>query len=199
MNKHTIVALVQDRPGVLNRTVSLFRRRGYNIESLAVGHTETEGVSRMTLVVESDHVEQVVKQLMDAGLVHDPADLYRLTAEDLLKLEGFAEKRVENALRSIQASKQRPLGRVLFALGIRHVGAETAELLARHFGSLEALMQASPAAVTRERLEHALWGEEPPDGDMLRSHIYELRRSVDGPFPVKLIHTLPRTGYRIGL
>ncbi len=63
MNKHTIVALMQDRPGVLNRTVSLFRRRGYNIESLAVGHTETPGVSRMTLVVESDAVEQVVKQL----------------------------------------------------------------------------------------------------------------------------------------
>jgi DNA-binding response OmpR family regulator len=64
---------------------------------------------------------------------------------------------------------------------------------------LEVLMQASPAAVTRERLEHALWGDDPPDGDMLRSHVYELRRSVDGPFPVKLIHTLPRTGYRIGL
>ena len=62
---------------------------------------------------------------------------------------------------------------------------------------LEVLMQASPAAVTRERLEHALWGDDPPDGDMLRSHIYELRRSVDGPFPVKLIQTLPRVGYRI--
>jgi DNA-binding response OmpR family regulator len=62
---------------------------------------------------------------------------------------------------------------------------------------LEVLMQASPAAVTRERLEHALWGDDPPDGDMLRSHIYELRRSVDGPFPVKLIHTLPRVGYRL--
>ena len=64
---------------------------------------------------------------------------------------------------------------------------------------LETLMHASPAAVTRERLEHALWGDEPPDGDMLRSHVYELRRSVDGPFPVKLIHTLPRVGYRLGL
>lgn len=63
---------------------------------------------------------------------------------------------------------------------------------------LEVLMQASPAAVTRERLEHALWGDEPPDGDMLRSHIYELRRSVDGPFENKLIHTLPRVGYRLG-
>ena len=45
---------------------------------------------------------------------------------------------------------------------------------------LETLMQASPAAVSRERLEHALWGEDPPDRDMLRSHVYELRRSVDG-------------------
>ena len=62
---------------------------------------------------------------------------------------------------------------------------------------LETLMLASPATVSRERLEHALWGDEPPDGDMLRSHIYELRRSVDGPFAVKLIHTLPRVGYRL--
>ena len=62
---------------------------------------------------------------------------------------------------------------------------------------LEVLMQASPAAVTRERLEHALWGDDPPDGDMLRSHIYELRRSVDGNRADKLIHTLPRVGYRL--
>lgn len=58
-------------------------------------------------------------------------------------------------------------------------------------------MQASPAVVTRQRLEQALWGDDPPDGDMLRSHIYELRRSVDGPFAQKLIHTLPRLGYRV--
>jgi DNA-binding response OmpR family regulator len=64
---------------------------------------------------------------------------------------------------------------------------------------LEVLMQASPAAVGRERLEQALWGDEPPDGDMLRSHIYELRRSVDGPFEVKLIQTLPRVGYRLAV
>lgn len=62
---------------------------------------------------------------------------------------------------------------------------------------LEILMRASPATVTRERLEQALWGDHPPDGDMLRSHIYELRRSVDGPFDTKLIHTLPRVGYRL--
>ncbi|TWI12078.1 response regulator transcription factor [Aerolutibacter ruishenii] len=64
---------------------------------------------------------------------------------------------------------------------------------------LEVLMQASPATVTRERLEQALWGDSPPDGDMLRSHVYELRRSVDGNASVKLIHTLPRVGYRLGV
>ncbi len=64
---------------------------------------------------------------------------------------------------------------------------------------LETLMQASPAAVTRQQLEHALWGDDPPDGDMLRSHVYELRLSVDGPFPVKLIQTLPRVGYRLAV
>jgi acetolactate synthase-1/3 small subunit len=63
MKKHTIVALVQDRPGVLSRVIGLVRRRGYNIESLAVGHSETSGVSRITLVVEWEDVEQVVKQL----------------------------------------------------------------------------------------------------------------------------------------
>jgi DNA-binding response OmpR family regulator len=64
---------------------------------------------------------------------------------------------------------------------------------------LEVLMQASPAAVTRERLEFALWGDDPPDHDMLRSHVYELRRSVDGPFPTKLLQTLPRVGYRLAV
>ena len=62
---------------------------------------------------------------------------------------------------------------------------------------LEVLMQSSPAAVTRARLEEARWGDHPPDGDMLRSHVYELRRSVDGPSDVKLIQTLPRVGYRL--
>lgn len=60
---HTIVALLQDHPGVLHRAVSLLRRRGFNIASLAVGRSEVEGVSRMTLVVEQEDVEQVVKQL----------------------------------------------------------------------------------------------------------------------------------------
>ncbi len=65
MTKHTIVAIVEDKPGVLNRVASLFRRRGYNIESLAVGHSEVPNLSRMTIVVDgaTTQVEQVSKQL----------------------------------------------------------------------------------------------------------------------------------------
>ncbi|MFQ5880473.1 MAG: acetolactate synthase small subunit [Dehalococcoidia bacterium] len=64
-NKHTIVALVEDRPGVLNRIASKWRQRGFNIESLAVGHSEEPGLSRMTFVVDGSttDVEQVTKQL----------------------------------------------------------------------------------------------------------------------------------------
>lgn len=63
--KHTVVALVEDHPGVLNRVASLFRRRGFNIESLAVGPTEEDGISRMTIVIDgaTTQVEQVEKQL----------------------------------------------------------------------------------------------------------------------------------------
>ena len=63
--KHTLVALVEDKPGVLNRMVSLFRRRGFNIDSIAVGHSETPHLSRMTIVVDGSNtvVEQVRKQL----------------------------------------------------------------------------------------------------------------------------------------
>jgi len=63
--KHALVALVTDKPGVLNRIASLFRRRGFNIESIAVGHSEVSGISRMTIVVDgtTTQVEQVRKQL----------------------------------------------------------------------------------------------------------------------------------------
>ncbi|GAA5011158.1 response regulator transcription factor [Lysobacter lycopersici] len=64
---------------------------------------------------------------------------------------------------------------------------------------LETLMRASPAAVGREQLERALWGDDAPDRDMLRSHVYDLRRAIDGPFETKLLHTIPRVGYRLAM
>ena len=86
--------------------------------------------------------EQLSLALLEAELVHDAADLYFLKKQDLLKLDRMAEKSAQNVLDAIDASRARPLGRVLFALGIRHVGSETAALLAQHIGSIEALMEA---------------------------------------------------------
>jgi DNA ligase (NAD+) len=84
--------------------------------------------------------------LLTEGLVKDVADLYYLKQkrEQLLKLERMAEKSVTNMLNAIDKSKQTPLPRVIFALGIRHIGEEMAELLAKHFGSIDRLASASP-------------------------------------------------------
>lgn len=87
--------------------------------------------------------ERIVRQLIDEGLIQDVADLYVLTAEDLLPLEGFAEKKVENLLAAIDASRTRPLDRVLTALGIKGVGETVATLLLSYFPSIEALSEAS--------------------------------------------------------
>ena len=87
--------------------------------------------------------EQWAAVLLDQGLIGDPADLYYLRREDLLRLERMGEKSADKLLRNIEASKERGLARLLFALGIRHVGSEVAALLAAHFGSLDALAKAS--------------------------------------------------------
>lgn len=84
--------------------------------------------------------EKVVDQLVDAGLVHSPADLYTLQREQLTALDRFAEKSADKLLASIKASCATRLERLIYALGIRNVGEQTAKDLARHFGSLDALM-----------------------------------------------------------
>jgi DNA ligase (NAD+) len=84
-----------------------------------------------------------IEQLIDAGLVHDVADLYSLTVEQLTSLERFAEKSAENLVAAIDASRAQPLSRLLFGLGIRHVGQTAAQLLARHFGDLDSLAAAT--------------------------------------------------------
>jgi DNA ligase (NAD+) len=87
--------------------------------------------------------EALVNQLGERGLVKNVADLYKLTKDDLLKLERMGEKSAENVLREIEASKKLPLERVIYGLGIRMVGERTAQFLAEHFGSLDAIMNAS--------------------------------------------------------
>ncbi len=100
-HEYTVVALVQDRPGVLNRVSSMFRRRGYNIVSLAVGHSEKVGLSRMTFVVDCDDatIDQVRKQLdklIEVIEVTDMTELASVTRElALIKVASSPETRSE--------------------------------------------------------------------------------------------------------
>ncbi len=92
-----------------------------------------------------------VRALLDAKLIEDVADLYELTPMQLLTLEGFAEKSAQQLVEAIAESKQQPLSALLFALGVRHVGAQGAKLLARHFGTMKALESASAAEIGEVR------------------------------------------------
>lgn len=89
--------------------------------------------------------ERGVRQLLAAGLIQDEADLFTLNPADLMTLEGYGEKKVENLMRSIEAAKDRPLDRLVGALGIRGVGSTIAALLVEHFRSVDAIARASQA------------------------------------------------------
>ena len=93
----------------------------------------------------------VINALLDAGLVRDAADLYSLCKDDLLKLERMGEKSADNLLAALAESKKNELDKLLFALGIRHVGAKVARILATEFGSMEKLQQAQPEELAQIR------------------------------------------------
>ncbi|HEV2283261.1 MAG TPA: NAD-dependent DNA ligase LigA [bacterium] len=107
---------------ILNRLIHFASRGGVNIDG--VGPRFLQG-------------------LLDRGLIEDPADLYRLTKEQILTLERMAEKSAENVIAAIDRSRRPALGRLIYALGIRHAGEHVAELLAARFRTLEALAEAS--------------------------------------------------------
>jgi DNA ligase (NAD+) len=97
---------------------------------------------------------ETVRALLEAKLIHDVADLYdrrKLDLLHLLSLDGFAEKSAEHLLKAIDASKRQPLSTLLFALGIRHVGAQGAKLLARHFGTMDRLKKAKEEEIAAIR------------------------------------------------
>ena len=118
----------RDCPGRLDRQVEHF---------VGKGAMDIEGLG-----------EKIVQQLIEAGLVRDMADVYALKREDLLELDGFAEKKADNLLAAIAASKPRPLDRLIAALGIRHVGSVAAEALAGQFGSMDKLLKAGEETLT---------------------------------------------------
>lgn len=108
------------------------RLREYLAHFVSRGAMDIEGLGYRTIDL-----------FLDLGLISDPADIYRVTVDDLLPLEGWKETSAGNLVAAIEASKMRPLGKLIFGLGIDHVGGTVAEVLAQHFRSMEALRGAS--------------------------------------------------------
>jgi len=127
----------------------------------------------------------LVEQLVDKGLVHDVADLFSLPREQLAALERMGEKSADNLLAQIEASKSRGPARLLFALGVRYVGATAAELLAERYGNLKAMQDA-----TKEELE-AIEGIGPVIAVSLAAFMAE-------PNNRKLLERLEGAGVELG-
>ncbi len=121
--------------------------------------------------------EKVVEQLVEKGLVSRISDIYLLSEKDLSKLDGFKEKSIQNLLGSIEASRNCPLSRFLMGLGIKYVGAETAELLAEEAGDLETLMH-----MTEEE-----FNDIEGIGDKSAKAIYEFFQDKDNREEIKLL------------
>jgi DNA ligase (NAD+) len=150
-------------PAKLRETIRHFASRGVlNIEGLG---------------------DSLVNQLVEAGMVKNVADLYELTEEKLMKLERMGKKSAENILDEIEKSKKAPLERVIYGLGIRFVGERTAQFLAEHFGSIDALMKASE--------------EELQEVDEIGPRVSAaIREFFDEPKNVALVERLKKAGLR---
>ena len=218
------ILVVDDNREMVAILFEYLEARGHTLDAAPDGYTGRHLATNQTFdVIVLDWMlprlegPEVLKQLRAAGC---DTPVLMLTARDELpdKIIGFRAGADDYLTKPfdlpelevrLEALVIRATGRgYRKALQIADLKYDTATLEASRSGQplhlypagrklLEILVLASPAAVTRERLEQVLWGDEPPDGDMLRSHIYELRKSVDGDRPDKLIHTLPRVGYRL--
>jgi DNA ligase (NAD+) len=133
--------VVREEPYIAHRCINPFcaAQRLERLRHFASrGALDIEGMGYATL-----------GQVIDKGMVEDPSDLYRLTKEQVMELDGFADKSAQNLVDRIAASKQPPLSRFLYALGIPEVGGATAELLAADFGSVDRLRHAGDEELTQ--------------------------------------------------
>jgi DNA ligase (NAD+) len=133
--------VVREEPYIAHRCINPFcgAQRLERLRHFASrGAMNIEGLGYSTLT-----------QFIDRGVVEDPSDLYRLTKEQVVELEGFADKSAQNLLDHIAESRRPPLGRFLYALGIPQVGEATADLLAADFGTIESLREASEEDLQR--------------------------------------------------
>ena len=217
------VLIIEDNRELVGTLFDYFETRGYVLDSTPDGVTglALSKANRYDVILLDWNLPrmeglEVLAQLRANG---DSTPVIMLTARDDIsdKVHGFRggandyltkpfaleelEVRIESAVQAAKqpARMQLRVADLEFDRATTQVsrGGDVLHVYPACRKLLETLMLASPAAVTREELEFAVWGEEPPDADRLRSHIYDLRKVIDGPFDVKLLHTLPRIGYRL--
>jgi acetolactate synthase I/III small subunit len=165
--KHVVVAWMEDKPGVLTRVTSLFRRRGFNIESLVVGHSETPGISRMTFVVEGDNrtmhqVESQLNKLINVTAVEDVTDMPSVVREmALIKVlaEGSDARTEIMQMADVFRAKIVDVGHGALTLEVTGEQDKVDSLigLLRRFGVIE-LTRTGQVAMVRASVKEALNG-----------------------------------------
>lgn len=219
------ILVVEDNAGLMANLFAFLEQRGHLVDAAPDGRTglhlaltqrydvmvldrmlpRMDGLAVLRALRDSPRADLPVLMLTALGEVEDRISGLEAGADDYLG-KPFALRELELRLRAL-AARTGGRGRAR-SLQVADLELDLATQEARRGGQLlhlypvgrtllQALMRASPAVVPRSELEHALWGEEVPPGDPLRSHIYDLRRAVDGPFERKLIHTVPKLGYRM--
>lgn len=224
MDNHPRVLLVEDQADLAANLFEYLEARGYLMDAapdgisglaLATDH-DYDAIVLDLMLPGLDGLEVCERLRQQAG---KDTPIIMLTARDTLddKLAGFSVGTDDYLLKPFELAELEARLQALITraragfqtqLYVGDLSFNTATLAIARAGQplhlnpvcrkiLEILMRASPKAVSRERLERALWGEDPPDSDSLRSHIYALRKAVDGPFDKRLLHTVHRYGYRL--
>jgi DNA-binding response OmpR family regulator len=218
------ILVIEDNRDILANILDYLQLKGFSVDCAQDGlsglHLASTGhydLIVLDIMLPGIDGFQVCKRLREDG--HNEVPILMLTARDALddRLHGlnvgaddylikpFALSelvaRIEAILRRSQGSRKRQLkvADLLYDLDTLHVSRAGQPLKLNPIGLklLAVLMQKSPAVIRREALEEALWGDDSPDSDSLRSHIHQLRQVLDKPFPTPLLHTLHGVGYRL--
>jgi DNA-binding response OmpR family regulator len=218
------ILVIEDNRDILANILDYLQLKGFTVDCAQDGlgglHLASTGhydLIVLDIMLPGIDGYQVCKRLREDG--HNEVPILMLTARDALddRLQGlnvgaddylikpFALSelvaRIEAILRRSQGSRKRQLkvADLLYDLDTLHVSRAGQPLKLNPIGLklLAVLMQKSPAVVRREALEEALWGDDSPDSDSLRSHIHQLRQVLDKPFATPLLHTLHGVGYRL--
>lgn len=221
----TTLLLIEDHRDIAEMIAEYFEQRGFAIDHAADGVTGLHlAVSNTYDVIVADVMLPGIDGIALCRKLRDEArrdtPLLMLTARDTLhdKVAGldagaddyivkpFEIRELEARVRTLLRRRRGTLGRDTLQVG--DLVLDTATLAVARGGTpiklmpigmklLTILMRASPRVVSRQQLEHEVWGDLLPDSDTLRSHLYALRRAIDKPFDRTLLHTLPGLGYRL--